>query len=731
MPDTGAPTTAPDRRFDAFISYSHAADERLAPAVRLGLERLTKPWYRRRALDVYLDAAGLEVTPALWKTISGALSESRYLVLLCSPAAAASEWVDKEVRFWLEHCSAETILPVLTDGTWTWDDRLERIDPQDSTAVPAALYDAFSESPRYLDLSWARTATDLDLRNPRFRDAMAQLAAPVTGRDKSEIEGEDVRQHRRTLRTAWSAVTALALLLVAALVAAVLAKVNGDAAARERDVATSRLLAAQSASRQERDPQLATLLALAAGQIDETDEARAAMMRMAEHDRRVLGFLGGHSAIVETAAFSPDGRTVATAGPFDPVRLWDVQRRVVIGELPADGVSSVVFSPDGGTLAVAGTTSVALWEVRSRTLRRNLPVTFFSLGISADGSRLIGGASDGTVAVYDLASGSELARLPGLTSEVTGIALSPDGRLAAGGDFGGTGLVWDVDTGAEVTRTADFPKATKGKAAFSPDGRSLAMSRAGGDVLLLSVPDRTWSRVQAHQRTVNGLVFLDEDTVVSSAFDGTVGRWSIPTADRWDQYVDGPIAMTTGSVLSPDGHTVLSGNFDGTAVLWNVDGDWSTRVGTLDSADTAAVDPGAGGARPSTGPAPPSRSCRPTDRLPSGCPWPAPPRRSPSTTAAASVWGTPTARSLCTIRQPAVSRARCAPVPARPSSRWTSRPTAATWPQAASAAPPRCGPGQMGPSTRSSRRHPGWPIPSASTPTWRSALTAALSRTPR
>ena len=118
------------------------------------------------------------------------------------------------------------------------------------------------------------------------------------------------------------------------------------------------------------------------------------------------------------------------------------------------------------------------------------------------------------------------------------------------------------------------------------------MSREGGDVLLLSVPDRTWSRVQAHQRTVNGLVFLDEDTVVSSAFDGTVGRWSIPTAYRWDQYVDGPIAMTTGSVLSPDGRTVLSGNFDGTAVLWTVDGGWSTRVGMLDSADTAAVDPG-------------------------------------------------------------------------------------------------------------------------------------------
>ena len=38
------------RELDAFISYSHSADSQLAPALRFGLERLTKPWYRRRAL---------------------------------------------------------------------------------------------------------------------------------------------------------------------------------------------------------------------------------------------------------------------------------------------------------------------------------------------------------------------------------------------------------------------------------------------------------------------------------------------------------------------------------------------------------------------------------------------------------------------------------------------------------------------------------------------------------
>lgn len=59
--------------FDAFVSYSHPANGKLAPAIRRGLQQLTKPWYRRRALTVFLDRTGLEVTPGLWSTIVRAL----------------------------------------------------------------------------------------------------------------------------------------------------------------------------------------------------------------------------------------------------------------------------------------------------------------------------------------------------------------------------------------------------------------------------------------------------------------------------------------------------------------------------------------------------------------------------------------------------------------------------------------------------------------------------------
>jgi hypothetical protein len=90
-------------RYDAFISYSHAADGTLAPAVQQGLEMLAKPMYQRRALRVFRDQTSLAVTPALWATIQQALEASRYFILFASPTAARSPWVDQELAWWMRH----------------------------------------------------------------------------------------------------------------------------------------------------------------------------------------------------------------------------------------------------------------------------------------------------------------------------------------------------------------------------------------------------------------------------------------------------------------------------------------------------------------------------------------------------------------------------------------------------------------------------------------------------
>ncbi len=215
--------------FDGFISYSHAADGRLAPAVQRGLQSLAKPWHRRRALWIFRDQTGLAVTPALWTSITKALDSSEYFVLMASPEAANSPWVNKEIEHWVATRSPDKILPVVTDGDWRWD--AERGDfADDSTAVPAALRGVFTEEPLYLDLRWARDEGQLSLRHSRFRDGIAQLAAPMHGISKDDLEGEDVRQHRRARRL-WSvAAASLALLTLVASLTGVLAVRNADRA---------------------------------------------------------------------------------------------------------------------------------------------------------------------------------------------------------------------------------------------------------------------------------------------------------------------------------------------------------------------------------------------------------------------------------------------------------------------------------------------------------------------
>jgi hypothetical protein len=62
-------------RYDAFVSYSHAKDKPIAAALQSIVQKLGKPWYRRRALRVFRDDTSLSATPSLWPSIEQALAQ--------------------------------------------------------------------------------------------------------------------------------------------------------------------------------------------------------------------------------------------------------------------------------------------------------------------------------------------------------------------------------------------------------------------------------------------------------------------------------------------------------------------------------------------------------------------------------------------------------------------------------------------------------------------------------
>jgi len=185
-------------RYDAFISYSHAAAG-FAPLLHRALQRYAKPWWKRRAVRVFRDQTNLTLAPDLFGAIRETLDDSRHLILLASPEAAHSVWVDREVGHWLAAQGPERVLILLLDGEIAWSEAAADFDPDRTTALPPALHGAFAAEPLWLDLRWTGGGP-VSRRDPRLLDAVARLSAVLRGVSLDEIAGEDLRQHKRTRR---------------------------------------------------------------------------------------------------------------------------------------------------------------------------------------------------------------------------------------------------------------------------------------------------------------------------------------------------------------------------------------------------------------------------------------------------------------------------------------------------------------------------------------------------
>ncbi|MDX1468813.1 MAG: TIR domain-containing protein [Acidimicrobiia bacterium] len=520
-----------DGGYDAFISYSHAGDDLVAARLQNGLQRFAKPWWKRRAIRVFRDESSLAANPHLWSSITDALDASSWLVVLLSPDAAGSEWVNREVEYWLANRPADRIILVLTEGELAWSE-----SGLESDAVPPALTGVFSGEPRWVDLRFARIEEQLDLKNPRFSAAVADVASALRGIPKEELESEEVRQHRRAVRTAWAAGLLIGVLGVVSVVFGVRAaseaeRANANAADAEaqRELAVQARIGAEDAAAQAKrnerfalqkaavaeagryleiaathpDPAVVVSLtlyavALAGDEVAEIEPQVVPLLNTALPEYRAVGDffdLGdGYAAI------SADGNTVFYVNQHDlHVSAIDTKTRAVKWRellLRADN------SPDPlGLFVVADGNRVAVPIQASGAVRVFVLATdddgalegdfvvekcpevgLFTFGgiFSADGRYLtmrVGcgeGAASNLLAIYEIASGTELApRIEGVEAHFSSdssvvLVLSDEGPA-------------QLFTFPDLELLKSFP-GEYSTGALSPTANLVALGASNGDV---------------------------------------------------------------------------------------------------------------------------------------------------------------------------------------------------------------------------------------------------------
>ncbi len=596
-------------RFDAFISYSHAADGKLAPAIERGLKRFAKPLFRLRALEVFRDNASLAANPGLWSSIESSLDVSAHLLLMASPDAAGSPWVTREVEHWLRTKPATALLIVLTEGDIAWDPEQSDFDWQRTDALPAILGRQFAEEPRWIDFRWARSETDLSLANPRFHSAIADLAAPLHGRRKDELIGEDVSQHRRLRLITRSGIAALVSLVIGLGVSLVYAVGQREEAQAQASLAEERRRLAE----QQRDDALRTqslfLADLSGQRVREGDAVTAARLalralprngdrpyvaqaesalRMAMLYQREIAVLDERARPTDSAysvTFSHDG-TILAGAVEDRIVLADAATRTPIATLEGhdNHINQVAFSPDDRLLvSVSHDHTLRLWERKTGAVRAILEgheSAVWCVAFSPDGRHLASGSADGTVRVWSVADGALAMILEGHGGWVRSVAYAPDGTRILSAANDGTVRLWDAMTGSPL-RTIEASEQQVLSVAFSQGGAVIASAGADNAIRFWDpATGEPRGTLTGHDAGVGALAFRSDDRqLISGAFDGTVRIWDLQTG-RHSATLRGHDGWVSAVTYAPGERQILSASFDGTVRVW--DARWGPNLLTLE-----------------------------------------------------------------------------------------------------------------------------------------------------
>jgi len=253
---------------------------------------------------------------------------------------------------------------------------------------------------------------------------------------------------------------------------------------------------------------------------------------------RLLRTLQGHTDLITSLAFSPDGQTLASGSGTEEkiIRLWNVADGRQIQTLDGFTVSGLSFTSDGQFIIAEGGNAVRVWRLSDGTLLHTLQGVIGNVSISPDDSMLAftsctrfvsDTCASELVSLYQISAGNVSASLMGIDEQIESIKFSPDGQIL--GAASGNGIIlWRVSDRVVLHRLIISGRADRMlDLFFSPDSSLLISSDENGMMRFWDVTNGTPLRSEAGIN-LSSLAFSSDGKMMAILANGTIQLWGRP-----------------------------------------------------------------------------------------------------------------------------------------------------------------------------------------------------------